>query len=110
MLQLQQSELVLSAVRSGREAAQRLVRQQQKQQRAAQSEQRAAEVQAQQEQEQQAAAERHASAPAPKVGDMVYVPKLQARAKVVKVNSTGVMTLQMGRLKMTATREELDLS
>jgi hypothetical protein len=44
---------------------------------------------------------------APRVGQTVYVPRLAKRAKVVALDSAGLLTLQAGLLKVTATVDEV---
>lgn len=44
----------------------------------------------------------------PAVGETVYVPRLNARAKVVSANSaTGALVLQAGLMKVNAMAEEV---
>lgn len=43
----------------------------------------------------------------PKVGDTVFVPKLNSKARVVGVDAGGVLTLQAGLMKVTAASDEV---
>ena len=43
----------------------------------------------------------------PRPGDSVFVPRINKRAKVVSVDGAGLLTLQAGLLKITATPEEV---
>ena len=44
---------------------------------------------------------------APKLGQTVFVPRLNKRAKVVAVDGTGGLTLQAGLLKVSARVDEV---
>lgn len=43
----------------------------------------------------------------PRVGQTVFVPRLAKRAKVVALDGAGLLTLQAGLLKVTATVDEV---
>ena len=43
----------------------------------------------------------------PRAGDSVFVPRINKRARVVSVDGAGMLTLQAGLLKITATPEEV---
>jgi dsDNA-specific endonuclease/ATPase MutS2 len=43
----------------------------------------------------------------PSVGDKVFIPRISTVAKVVAVAPSGVLTLQAGLLKLTASKEEV---
>ncbi|EFN53576.1 hypothetical protein CHLNCDRAFT_136762 [Chlorella variabilis] len=103
-LQLQKAEAVAMAVRSARAELRRLAGAQ----RAAEAEAAAATAGAAAAKQDSAVLERQVqSGWAPKLGQTVFVPRLNKRAKVVAVDGTGGLTLQAGLLKVSARVDEV---
>ncbi|KAI3424081.1 hypothetical protein D9Q98_009443 [Chlorella vulgaris] len=103
-LQLEKAEAVGSVVRAARTDLRQLVAAQ----RAAESEAAAAEAAAASaKQDSQALQQQQQTGWKPRVGQTVFVPRLNQAAKVVKVAGSGAITLQAGILKVTVTADEV---